>query len=90
MAVIGYPARDSRVPDSELMDTSSARSTTRSAWRRGSSPDRRGELQHDCTTLGGNSGSVLLDLATGEAVGLHFSGVYLRSNYAVPASVVAG
>ena len=44
---------------------------------------------HDCSTLGGNSGSVLLDLATGEAVGLHFAGRFLEANYAVPAAVVA-
>ena len=44
---------------------------------------------HDCSTLGGNSGSVVLDLATGEAVGLHFAGRFLEANYAVPAAVVA-
>ena len=44
---------------------------------------------HDCSTLGGNSGSVVLDLATGQAVGLHFAGRFLEANYAVPAAVVA-
>ena len=43
---------------------------------------------HDCTTLGGNSGSVLLDVETGTAVGLHFAGEYLLSNYAVSAKTV--
>jgi hypothetical protein len=43
---------------------------------------------HDCTTLGGNSGSVVVDLSTGEAVGLHFAGLYMIENYAVPASIV--
>jgi len=42
-------------------------------------------LDHDCSTLGGNSGSPLLDLETGDIVGLHFAGAYLRANYAVPA-----
>jgi hypothetical protein len=45
--------------------------------------------RHDCTTSGGNSGSVVLDLKTGEAVGLHFAGLYQETNYAVPASVLA-
>ena len=46
------------------------------------------ELQHDCSTLGGNSGSVVLDLESGEAVGLHFAGRFLVANFAVPAAVV--
>jgi endonuclease G len=43
---------------------------------------------HDCTTLGGNSGSVVLDVETGTAIGLHFAGEYLLNNYAVRASTV--
>lgn len=31
-------------------------------------------FQHDCTTLGGNSGSPILDLESGAVVGVHFSG----------------
>lgn len=38
---------------------------------------------HDCSTLGGNSGSVVLDLCSGNVVGLHFAGEYLKANYAV-------
>lgn len=41
-------------------------------------------VTHDCSTLGGNSGSVVIDASTGHAVGLHFAGIYLRANYAVP------
>jgi endonuclease G len=37
-------------------------------------------LLHNCTTLGGNSGSAVVDLATGDALGLHFSGSFLRTN----------
>lgn len=33
------------------------------------------EIQHDCSTLGGNSGSCLLDPITGYVVGLHWGGV---------------
>ena len=43
---------------------------------------------HDATTLGGNSGSVVLDVETGYAVGMHFSGSFLESNYAVRAAVL--
>jgi len=41
-------------------------------------------LAHDCSTLGGNSGSVVLDVKTGQAIGLHFAGAYLEANYSVP------
>ena len=43
---------------------------------------------HDCTTLGGNSGSVVLELAMGKAVGLHYAGIYEENNFAVPASAL--
>ncbi|MBL8290721.1 MAG: trypsin-like peptidase domain-containing protein [Bryobacterales bacterium] len=42
-------------------------------------------LAHDCSTLGGNSGSAVIDIETGLAVGLHFAGRYLEANFAVPA-----
>jgi hypothetical protein len=43
----------------------------------------RSILTHDCSTLGGNSGSCLVDIETNKVVGLHFSGRYLQANYAV-------
>jgi endonuclease G len=39
---------------------------------------------HDATTLGGNSGSAVIDLTNGTVVGLHFAGVSRKANYAVP------
>ncbi|MFT4624925.1 MAG: endonuclease G [Myxococcota bacterium] len=42
-------------------------------------------LEHDCTTLGGNSGSVILDVERGTAVALHFGGFEGETNFAVPA-----
>ena len=45
-------------------------------------------VNHDCSTLGGNSGSVVLDFATGDAVALHYAGRYENRNYAVKASTV--
>ena len=45
-------------------------------------------LTHDASTLGGNSGSAVLDLATQQVVGLHFGGSFRKTNYAVKASVI--
>ncbi|MEI9423445.1 DNA/RNA non-specific endonuclease [Mesorhizobium sp. Cs1299R1N1] len=44
---------------------------------------------HDSSTLGGNSGSCVIDPRTGEVVGLHFGGVYAVTNYYVPAGALA-
>ncbi|MFC7496302.1 MULTISPECIES: trypsin-like serine peptidase [unclassified Nocardioides] len=41
-------------------------------------------LRHDCSTLGGNSGSPVIDLETNQVLGLHFGGRYLQGNSAVP------
>lgn len=40
-------------------------------------------IKHDCSTLGGNSGSPVIDLASHQVIGLHFSGAYLQNNNAV-------
>jgi len=45
-------------------------------------------VNHDCSTLGGNSGSALLDFETGTAVALHYAGRYENKNYAVKASTI--
>ena len=90
VAVIGYPARDSRVPDQQLLHDIFGDVFDKKRLAPGQvTGTRRGTLLHDCSTLGGNSGSVVLDLATGQAVGVHFAGRFLEANYAVPAAVVA-
>ena len=48
-----------------------------------------GALTHDCSTLGGNSGSAVIDVESGEVVALHFAGEYLKQNYAVPTADLA-
>jgi endonuclease G len=53
-----------------------------------SSEDGRWFLNHDCSTLGGASGSVLGDVETGQAVGLHFGGSFRKTNYAVTAATI--
>jgi endonuclease G len=44
---------------------------------------------HDCSTLGGNSGSAVVDLDSGEVLGLHFGGRFRDINYFVPAFELA-
>lgn len=46
-------------------------------------------ITHDSSTLGGNSGSAAIDVETGHVVGLHFMGLYLKTNYAVPTRELA-
>jgi hypothetical protein len=41
-------------------------------------------LYHDCTTLGGNSGSPLLSLNGSKVLGLHIGGRFLWKNLAIP------
>lgn len=89
-AVIGYPARSSRNDPADqqrifdgIYDVKRVAPGTVTAVSPG------GLLTHDATTLGGNSGSVVLDLALGRAVGLHYGGIEGRYNGAVQASVVA-
>jgi endonuclease G len=45
--------------------------------------------KHDSSTLGGASGSAVLDIASGEIVALHFAGIYLKTNYGVPTADIA-
>jgi hypothetical protein len=40
-------------------------------------------FQHDCSTLGGNSGSGVFDVETGLVLGLHFGGRYQETNSAI-------
>lgn len=91
VAVVGYPARATSdvIPDQDRMERiyGGIFDIKRIAPGLITNPSR-GWNTHDCTTLGGNSGSVVLDMATGHAVALHFAGLYLVENYAVPASTI--
>jgi endonuclease G, mitochondrial len=91
VAVIGYPAKDSRtrIPDEmdrifgSVYDVKRLAPGTITAVR----PQEQ-LVNHDCTTLGGNSGSAVIDLDTGDAVALHFAGRERDRNFAVPAPAV--
>lgn len=89
VAAIGYPAED---PRNSLADQArifgGLFDVKRLAPGEVVERSSRKVFTHDCTTLGGNSGSVIVDLATGHAVGLHFAGAYLSANYAVPATTL--
>lgn len=85
VAVIGYPAYDSRNNDSDqaryFRDLYEVKRFAPGFVTHALSG--QSALRYDCTTLGGNSGSPVLDLHSGEVVGLHFSGVYGEYNAAV-------
>jgi endonuclease G len=88
-ATIGYPAYDSRIPDPELMTSLYGNVYDKKRLAPGAiTKVEESRLLHNCTTLGGNSGSVVIDLDSGKAIGLHFSGSFLATNYAVRADVV--
>lgn len=40
-------------------------------------------LKHDCSTLGGNAGSCVVDLETNQVTGLHFAAERLEAGFAV-------
>jgi endonuclease G len=93
LAVVGYPAFDPRYG---LSGEEAAKAVFGTIYdvKRLSPGSLVGEggtswfFSHDATTLGGNSGSVVLDLETGYAAGMHFSGSFLETNYAVRASAL--
>lgn len=84
VAVIGYPAEDGRRNDPLVMDRlfRGVFGCKRLAPGQVLSVDGP-VFTYDCTTLGGNSGSVVVELATGRALGIHYGGRYGRANYAV-------
>lgn len=105
LAVVGYPAYDPYIPAEVAHKVFRScfsvkrlqpgrqvgtRSLVTDGW-----PTVKA-MTHDASTLGGNSGSVIVylprasspeaaDPAFGQVIGLHFAGAYLDTNYAVPA-----
>ncbi|MFG3141698.1 trypsin-like serine peptidase [Streptomyces sp. NPDC048211] len=90
VAVIGYPGRDSRADDSDrerIFD--GVYDCKRLAAGRLTAVEGQRVVHHDATTLGGNSGSAVVDLDSGKAVALHFGGTAGLSNVAVHAAALA-
>jgi endonuclease G len=93
VAVIGYPAFDFR-NDFELQNRIFRGVFQIKRLQPGKLKGRRETVSfgnqvlamtHDSSTLGGNSGSAVIDVATGHVLGLHFGGAYRITNYGVPA-----
>jgi len=92
VVVLGYPARDDR-SDLALQDRIFEGKYFVKRLQPGIVRERAkvqsfenivNAITHDASTLGGNSGSAVIDVDTGEVVALHFAGEYLKANYAVP------
>lgn len=93
IAVIGYPAFDPRNP-ADIQNEVFRGVYNIKRFQPGLFRGRR-EVEsfgknvpagtHDSSTLGGNSGSVVLDAQSGLVAGLHFGGLYKDSNFAVSA-----
>jgi endonuclease G len=89
IATIGYPAYDSRIPEPALMENIFGKTYNKKRLAPGGvTRVEQTRILHNCTTLGGNSGSAVIDLDSGKALGLHFSGSFLATNYAVRADIV--
>jgi V8-like Glu-specific endopeptidase len=84
--VVGYPAADPNEPDPEMMRRLFSNVYNVKRFQPGVITrllDVKRQLLHDCSTLGGNSGSCVIDLQMNQVVGLHFAGSYREANYAV-------
>jgi endonuclease G len=87
VAVIGYPASDSRNNAEDQQRIFDGHfNVKRLAPGQVTFFDGEFVLHHDATTLGGNSGSVVFDLDSGKAIGLHFGGIEGSRNEAVQAA----
>ena len=86
IAVIGYPAFDSRVSKVEDMERIYQKIYNIKRFAPGKITQMyssEGIAIHDASTLGGNSGSLVLSLETGNAVGLHFGSRESEGNFLV-------
>lgn len=85
VALIGYPAHDSRNDEADqaryFRDLYEVKRFSPGFIMQPLTGSTN--LIHDCTSLGGNSGSPVLSLEHGKVVGLHFAGKYGKFNSAV-------
>lgn len=90
--VVGYPAWDSRRNEPEpirRLFTDVYNVKRLQPGRAVGYSTAYSAIEHDCSTLGGNSGSPVVDLETHQVIGLHFGGRYGVGNYAVPLWMLA-
>ncbi|MFC6636797.1 nuclease [Sulfitobacter sp. JBTF-M27] len=90
VAVVGYPARDSLRNDLSQMENYFKGLYDVKRFAPGFLQAQGGVsiLSHDCTTLGGNSGSPVIRLEDAKVVGLHFAGRFAVGNSAVRVSTL--
>lgn len=92
IAVIGYPAYDSRINDLATMDRIYQHIYDVKRFAPGKVMklySEQGVGVHDASTLGGNSGSAVCSLESGKVLGLHFGGTEGIGNYFVTAPSLA-
>jgi endonuclease G len=85
LAVIGYPAFDSRNNTADQQRIFDGVFNVKRLAPGQITFFGPSVLHHDATTLGGNSGSVVMDLESGKALALHFGGIEGSRNEAVQA-----
>ena len=89
VAVIGYPGSNNGY-DPAMFQKLFGSVTGNKRFSPGFYSGRRGaSATYDCSTLPGSSGSVVVDVNSGRAVGLHFAGTAFDTNYAVQAADLA-
>ena len=89
VGVIGYAAWDGRRNDEGVMERIFQNIYNVKRLHPGEVMDVTDRFfNHDCSTLGGNSGSPVIDFDTGEAVGIHFAGSFEIQNFAVKVSTI--
>ncbi|WP_158848771.1 trypsin-like serine peptidase [Saccharothrix deserti] len=83
--VMGYPARDDRNEADAMRRVFADIYNVKRLQPGGVMSYDHGNrtFRHDCSTLGGNSGSCVVDLESNQVLGLHFGGIYLKHNEAV-------
>ncbi|MDH3493764.1 MAG: serine protease, partial [Acidobacteriota bacterium] len=92
VAAVGYPAEDPKRNDPVIMAKLFGDTYDVKRFAPGyvtGTEDNGIIVTSDYSSLGGNSGSPVIDLETGKAVALHFAGAFKDSNYAVSSDIVA-
>lgn len=89
VAVVGFPGSNNGY-DPEQFQRLFGSVTGNKRFSPGFYAGKRGaSVTYDCSTLPGSSGSVVVDVETGRAVGLHFAGTAFDTNFGVPAADLA-
>lgn len=89
VATIGYLTFDSRSKDSQWMGQIYGNLHDKKTLAPGFLTRLEDmQLCHDCIVPGSNSGALVVDLDSGQAVGLHASGGFLMPSYAVRSDII--